>query len=79
MGGHKESSKKPEGLLYVKPTKPKRRICLRCRKTFKSVGSGNRVCPKCNKHNQEIKISLRAENPDQGRKIVSRRRGGVRD
>ena len=27
------------------------RDCLRCRRSFKSSGIGNRLCPKCNEHN----------------------------
>ncbi len=31
----------------VSVTSPKMRQCLRCRSTFKSAWSGERICPRC--------------------------------
>ena len=31
------------------------RICLKCRNEFPSHGPGNRICPKCQKKNSELR------------------------
>ena len=28
-----------------------KRSCMKCRKEFKSISSGNRICSRCNSHN----------------------------
>lgn len=44
-------TKKDDHKTPFKPLATTTRNCLKCGKSFKPSGKGNRICPKCNGHN----------------------------
>ena len=41
------------------PSDDKERVCLRCDRSFKSLGPGNRLCPKCTTANKAMQVTRR--------------------
>ena len=54
------------GVMF-QPTRVKQRVCLKCDKSFQSIGPGNRICAKCRRANKWL--LLRPES------LVQRERG----
>ncbi len=50
----------------------KAKVCLKCRKEFKPIHSGNFICPKCHKSNAKLMPGLPRT------RIPVERRGGVK-
>lgn len=47
----KEMTRKPPPL---RKTERKIKVCLKCRRAFISIGSGNRICRRCNADNTTV-------------------------
>ena len=45
----------------------KQRVCLKCNKSFRSLGPGNRICRKC--HRVNARLAMRPE------RVLQRERG----
>lgn len=54
------------GVMFQR-TLVKQRVCLKCDKSFRSTGPGNRICAKCRRANRWL-----AQRPEQ---LVQRERG----
>ena len=53
-----------------------KRVCLKCGKTFNSLGPGNRICPGCTRINRALAVPERVIAIQRG---VKRHNGGLFD
>lgn len=55
-----------------------KRVCLKCRKDFKSDGPGNRICNSCNNNNRKYNHNIIKVTPENrsSRPFVQEEEGG---